>query len=74
MGDMMGTKEASRKWGYPQTEIWEWCRAGMIEGAVHGKPGSSWRMPKDARCPRLIRSVQTETDALPPEETEENND
>lgn len=70
MGEMMGTKEASRKWGYSQTEIWEWCRAGMIEGAVHGKPGSSWRMPKDAKCPRLIRSTHIET-VHPPEENNE---
>lgn len=52
MGDMMGTKEAARKWGFPQSKVWEWCRAGMIVGAVHSKPGGSWLIPSDAKCPR----------------------
>ena len=30
MSDSMGTREASEKWGYPQSTISEWCRKGLI--------------------------------------------
>lgn len=51
----MGTKEASEKWGYPQTTISRWCRDGLIKGATHDKEGSPWHIPKDAKCPKPIK-------------------
>lgn len=55
MADTMGTKEASKLWGYPQATISKWCREGLIFNATHDAPGSPWHIPKDAKCPRPIR-------------------
>lgn len=52
----MGTREASLKWGYSQKTIQKWCSTGMIEGATQDKKGSPWHIPKDAKCPRKIKS------------------
>lgn len=54
MADTMGTKEASEKWGYSQSQISKWCRDGSISGASHFKKGSPWQIPKDAECPKPI--------------------
>ena len=51
MGMYMGTKEASEKWGFSQSQISKWCRAGLIEGAEQDKYGCPWRIPSDAKCP-----------------------
>ena len=48
----MGTKEAAKKWGYPQDTISKWCRKGLIEGAEHDSKGSPWRIPVNAECPK----------------------
>lgn len=56
MADTMGTKEASDKWGYSQSAISKWCRAGLIEGASQDARGSPWHIPKDAKCPRPIKN------------------
>ena len=56
--DMMGTQEAAEKWGYDRITVWEWCRAGMIPGAVHGSPGSSWLIPRDAKCPHAVHASE----------------
>lgn len=40
MADTMGTKEASEKWGYCQSQISKWCRDGSISGASQFKKGS----------------------------------
>ena len=53
----MGTKEASKKWGYPQATISKWCREGLIDGADHDKAGSPWHIPKDAVCPKKIKTT-----------------
>ncbi len=55
MGQFMGTKEASEKWGYSQNTISRWCREGKIEGKEQDAPGSPWRIPVDAQCPAKIR-------------------
>ncbi len=47
----MGTKEASKLWGVPQTTIQKWCRNGKIDGATQDKKGSPWHIPKDAVPP-----------------------
>ena len=57
MNDMLSTRQAAAMWGYDQLTVWEWCRSGLIEGAVHGKPGSSWRIPTDAKCPRPVKAA-----------------
>ena len=51
MDKMMGTKQAAEKWGCGQALIWELCRSGMVEGAVHEGPGRPWRIPEGAKCP-----------------------
>ena len=55
---MMGTKEAAARWGCSQTEVWELCRSGLIEGAVHMGPGRPWRIPEDAACPRPCKKPE----------------
>ena len=52
----MGTKEASELWGYTMKTIRKWCNAGLIENATQDGPGSAWHIPKDAKCPRKIKS------------------
>lgn len=52
----MGTKEASEKWGYNQETIRKWCKENLIDGATQDKPGSSWHIPKNAKCPRKVRT------------------
>ena len=59
MNETMSTKEAADKWGYDQLTVWEWCRSGQIAGAIHGGPGKNWRIPADAKCPRLARRKET---------------
>ena len=56
MNDTMGTREASRLWGYSASTISRWCREGNIEGASQDAPGSPWHIPSDAECPRKIRT------------------
>lgn len=46
----MGTKEASRLWGIPQSTIARWCREKKIE-AEHDAKGSPWRIPRSAKPP-----------------------
>ena len=56
MSDTMGTKEASKLWGYAASTISRWCREGVIKGASQDAPGSPWHIPKDAECPRKIKA------------------
>ncbi len=56
MSETMGTKEASKKWGYPPQTIAKWCRENLIEGADQDKVGSPWHIPKNAKCPRPIKN------------------
>jgi len=58
MGQYMGTKEASSKWGYKQQTISNWCRKGMVSGAEQDAVGSSWRIPSDAKCPKKIKNLR----------------
>ena len=58
MDKMMGTKQAAEKWGCDQALIWELCRSGLIEGAVHEGPGRPWRIPADAKRPRPARGPE----------------
>ena len=50
-----GTKYFAELWGYSQATIAKWCREGLIEGAVQDSPGSPWRIPANAKCPKKIR-------------------
>lgn len=52
----MGTKEASEKWGYTPDTIRKWCAQGLIPNATQDKKGSPWHIPKDAVCPRKVKS------------------
>ena len=52
----IGTNEASAIWGYKEATICKWCRAGLIAGATQDKNGSPWHIPKDAKCPKKIKS------------------
>ena len=51
----MGTKEASRLWGYTPETIRRWCREGKILNATHDAKGSTWHIPKNAKCPRPVK-------------------
>ena len=55
MSDSMGTKEASKKWGYSQETIRKWCFDGLVEGAEQDAKGSPWHIPKNAKCPKAIK-------------------
>ena len=55
MDRMISTKQAAAKWGCSQASVWEWCRSGLIAGAVHAGPGSCWRIPADAACPVPVK-------------------
>jgi helix-turn-helix, psq domain len=48
----MGTKEASKLWGVPQSTITRWCREKKIKGVEHDDVGSPWRIPKNAVPPK----------------------
>lgn len=52
----MGTKEAAEKWGYTQATISKWCRNGLIPSATQDSKGSAWHIPKNAKCPKKIKS------------------
>ncbi len=56
MSDSMGTKEAAEKWGYTQATISKWCRLKLIKDATQDSKGSPWHIPKDAVCPRKIKT------------------
>ena len=58
MDGMMGTKEAAERWGCDQALVWELCRSGLVEGAVHLGPGRPWRIPKEAKRPAQARSPE----------------
>ncbi len=60
MADTIGTYEASQLWGYPQDTIRRWCREGKIKDAEHDFSGSTWHIPKDAKCPRPIKKKDEE--------------
>ena len=55
MADSMGTKEASKLWGYTQQTISKWCRAGIVEGAEQDGKGCPWHIPKDTECPKQLK-------------------
>ena len=55
MGEYMGTKEASEKWGVSQGTIAKWCREGKIPGAEQDAEGSPWRLRIDTECPEKTR-------------------
>lgn len=56
MTDAMGTKEAAELWGYKPATVAKWCRDGLIPGASQDDTGSPWHIPKDAKCPRPVKS------------------
>lgn len=60
MADVMGTKEAAELWGYKPATISKWCRNGLIPGASQDDVGSPWHIPKDAKCPRLLKRGESD--------------
>lgn len=53
----MTTKEASAKWGYPESTIRKWCREEklfVVCGAI--KKSGRWQIPENAQCPMPLRS------------------
>lgn len=58
MSDAMGTKEASEKWGYSAETIRKWCKTGLLD-ANQDSPGSPWHIPKDAVCPRPVKTKKS---------------
>ena len=55
MSDSIGTREASKKWGYTQATVQKWCREGLILGADQDGKGCPWRIPKKAKCPFKVK-------------------
>ena len=58
MADAMGTKEAAELWGYTAATITKWCRNGPIPNASQDGAGSPWHIPKDAKCPRPVKTTK----------------
>ena len=58
----MGTKKAAELWGYTQATVTKWCRDGLIPGATQDKPGSTWHIPIDAKCPKKIKETNKESE------------
>ena len=56
VAETMGTKEASEQWGYSQATISNWCRNGLIQDATQDAHGSPWHIPKNAKCPRPLKT------------------
>lgn len=52
MADFVGTTSMAERWGCKPSTITKWCREGKIKGAEQDKPGSPWRIPVDAQCPK----------------------
>ena len=42
--------------GYNPDTIRKWRKAGLIDGVTQDKKGSAWHIPKDAKCPKKIKS------------------
>lgn len=54
--EYISVKEASEKWGYGESTIRKWCRAGLLSVVCKAeKTGGHWRIPKDAKCPKPIK-------------------
>lgn len=55
MTEYMSSKEAARRWGVTQTTVAKWCREGLLKNGTapceQDKPGSPWRIRKDAIPP-----------------------
>lgn len=58
----MGTREAAEKWGYKQSTVSKWCREGLIQNATQDAKGSTWHIPKDAKCPKKIKTKRIRKD------------
>ena len=56
--EYMGTKEASKRWGYSQNTISQWCRDGLIKAAEQDRKGSPWRIPVHTECPKTTKRSQ----------------
>lgn len=56
MSEYMGTAEASELWGVSQATVQKWCREGKLESGTkpceQDKPGSPWRIRRDAIPPK----------------------
>ncbi len=49
----MDVKAIAQLWGWPETKVTRFCRAGRIAGAV--KEGGSWCIPENAPIPEDLR-------------------
>lgn len=49
--EYVGTKVIAELWGWKQSKVSAYCRAGKIPGAEHDGTGSPWRVPIDALKP-----------------------
>ncbi len=47
----MGTRQASEKWGVPQSTVASWCRKKLIDGVTQDKKGSPYHIPENAEPP-----------------------
>ncbi len=57
--EYMETREASEKWGYPQSTIAKWCREGKISLVIKSeKKGGRWRIPVNAECPKKKKGTE----------------
>lgn len=49
--EYVGAKVIAELWGWKQSKVTAYCRAGKIYGAEQDKKGCPWRIPIDALKP-----------------------
>lgn len=58
MPEFMGTKEAAKKWGLSKAYIAKLCRDGKISDAEQDAPGCPWRIPNNAKNPKIRKTKE----------------
>ena len=66
MSEYMSTKEAGELWSVKQETVTKWCREGKLKSGTkpceQDKPGSPWRIRRDAIPPHKGKPCGNATD------------
>lgn len=54
-------KDAAEKWGYSESTIRKWCKAGLLSIMCKAeKKDGHWKIPASAECPKPIKKKESE--------------
>ena len=54
--DYISVSEASKRWGYSESTIRNWCKKGTVSVTCKAvKKSGRWQIPADAVCPKTIK-------------------